>query len=95
MPPTRENRARITSQVLPMAHRVANEAALVTPGTSGPVERDRILVKLCLPRGALIEFVNRCRLGVVVDQSFPASGISHSGGPRAGIRGAGDVASPR
>ena len=33
-----ENRARITSEVLPMAHRVAEEAALATHGTSVPDE---------------------------------------------------------
>lgn len=46
-----------------MAHRVAEEAALRPTARAVPVERDRMLVKLSLPRDALIEFEVRCRLG--------------------------------
>ena len=67
MPLTRENRARITSEAPSMAPRVADEAALVTHGTSGPVERDRILVELFLPRDALIELIVGCRLRLWVE----------------------------
>jgi len=38
-----------------------------------PIERDRILVKLSIPRDALIEFVIRCRLGVVVESVLPGN----------------------
>jgi hypothetical protein len=55
-------------------------------------ERDRIVVKLSLPRDALIEFVIRCWPGLGSNLSFPASGISHSGGPRAGAMRRGEVA---
>ena len=40
-----------------------------------PDERERILVKLSLPRDALIEFVIRCRLGLGVEAALP--GIRH------------------
>ena len=40
-----------------------------------PAEGDRILVKLFLPRDALIEFEVRCRLGLRVELALP--GISH------------------
>ena len=40
-----------------------------------PDERDRILVKLCLPRDALIELVIRCWLGLGVESVLP--GIRH------------------
>jgi hypothetical protein len=37
-----------------------------------PAERDRILVKLSLPRDALIEFAIRCWLGLGVESVLPA-----------------------
>ena len=91
MPPTRENRARITSQVLPMAHRVANEAALVTHGTSGPRRarsdpRQAVLTTRCADR-----IRNPVPAGPWWSKLAPVPGItriSHSGGPRAGVRGA-------
>jgi hypothetical protein len=55
-------------------------------------ERDRIVVKLSLPRDALIEFVIRCWPGLGSNLSFPASDISHGGGPRAGAMRRGEVA---
>ena len=83
MPPTRENRTRITTQVVPWVAGAAAEAVLVTHGTSAPAERDRILVELFLARNALIELVAGAGWAWGSNRCFPASGISHSGGPRA------------
>ena len=70
-------------------------AGVTRPTAEGPpvpTERGRILVKLSLPRDTLIEFVVRCWLGLGVESVLPgASGISHSGGPRAGARRGGEV----
>jgi hypothetical protein len=53
---------------------VAEEAALASHGTSIPVERERILVKLSLPRDALIEFEVRCSLNLRVELAVPGIG---------------------
>ena len=62
---------------------------------AAPDERDRILVKLFLPREALIELVVQCRLGLRVELALP--GISHlpHRRARAGAMRGGDVGASR
>ena len=72
-----------------MAHRAAEEAPQVPHGRAVPGERERIVVKLSLPRDALIEFEVRCWLGLRMEcraARHPASPTAVGHGPVEGRR---------
>ena len=82
---TPDNRARITTQVVPWVAGAAAEAVSVTYATSAPRRarsdpRQAVLTTRCADR--------------IRNPVAPASAIPHSGGPRAGAMRGGDVASP-
>jgi hypothetical protein len=80
----------IVLRALPGVTRPAAEGPLDSPTHErSPASEIGSSSKLFLPRDALLEFAIWCHLGVVVEWALPVSGISNSGGRRAGIRGAG------